>query len=158
MRLEDRKATATKCMPTVVESAWRCEGRGACDVSGGAGAVVLECTCFHTPLAVCLPLVEPAVPDIWGNATISKRISLGHYRRPMPRVLRGVLGVWAFSSERGTPVRLSPCPCHSWNQQSPISGVTRPFSGTTQRRRPDSGSSSLQPFEWMHGVPYLSLK
>ena len=36
-----------------------------------------------------------------GTSLIRKRTPLGPYRRPMPR---GVLGGWAFSHGRGTPV------------------------------------------------------
>ena len=41
------------------------------------------------------------------------RIPLGPYRRPLPRVLGG----WAFSYRRGTPV-----PCHGLAQDRPASG------------------------------------
>jgi hypothetical protein len=39
-----------------------------------------------------------------GTSPTRKRNPLGPYRKPMPRVLGGVLGVWAFSYGRGTPV------------------------------------------------------
>ena len=39
-----------------------------------------------------------------GTSLIRKRIPLGPYRRPMSRVLKGVLGGFAFSYGRGTPV------------------------------------------------------
>jgi len=39
-----------------------------------------------------------------GTSLIRKRTSLGPYRRPMPRVL----GWWAFSYGRGTPVVVPP--------------------------------------------------
>ena len=41
-----------------------------------------------------------------GTSVIRNTPLLGPYRRPMPRVLGGVLGGWAFSYERGTPVLL----------------------------------------------------
>ena len=39
-----------------------------------------------------------------GTSLMRKRSSLGPYRRLMPRTPRGVLGGWAFSGRRGTPV------------------------------------------------------
>ena len=39
-----------------------------------------------------------------GTSLVRKCTPLGPYRRPMPRVLGGVLGGWAFSYWRGTPV------------------------------------------------------
>ena len=38
------------------------------------------------------------------TSPIRKCLLIGPYRRPMPRVLGGVLGGWTFSYERGTPV------------------------------------------------------
>ena len=43
-----------------------------------------------------------------GISLFRKQIPLGPYRRPMPRVLGGVLGGWAFSYEQGTPVLSMP--------------------------------------------------
>ena len=42
-----------------------------------------------------------------GTSLMRKRTPLGSYRRPMLRVLGGVLGGWAFSYGRGTPAMLS---------------------------------------------------
>ena len=39
-----------------------------------------------------------------GTSLIRIRLPLGPYRRPMPRVLGGGYGGWAFSYGRGTPV------------------------------------------------------
>jgi hypothetical protein len=39
-----------------------------------------------------------------GISAIRTRTSLGPYRRPMSRVLMGVLGGWTFSCGRGTPL------------------------------------------------------
>ena len=47
-----------------------------------------------------------------GTSRIRKCTPPGLYRRPMPRVVRGVLGGWAFSYGRGTPVHSSPYSLH----------------------------------------------
>ena len=42
---------------------------------------------------------------VLGSLTYTKHTPRGPYRRRMPSVLGGVLGGWAFSAGRGTPVR-----------------------------------------------------
>ena len=56
----------------------------------------------HSPVA----LAGLSVPRraYMGTSLIRKRTSLGPYRRPMPRVIGRVIGGWAFSYGRGTPV------------------------------------------------------
>ena len=39
-----------------------------------------------------------------GSSVTTERNCLGPYRRPMPRLVGGVLGGWVFSSGRGNPV------------------------------------------------------
>ena len=48
--------------------------------------------------------------DYRGSSLTGKRTPLGPYRRPMPRVLGG----WAFSHERDTPVILKAGFFHKW--------------------------------------------
>ena len=55
----------------------------------------------------------PRVPTLYGGTSLTrKRPPQGPYRRPMSRVLGGVIRGWAFSYERGTPVVAGiPFPC-----------------------------------------------
>jgi hypothetical protein len=45
-------------------------------------------------------------PQLQGYLSYQKRTPLGPYRRPVPKGPRGILGGWAFSYGRGTPVNL----------------------------------------------------
>ena len=51
------------------------------------------------------PSDEVRVRRYRGTSLIRKRTPLGPYRRPMPRGTWGGPGGWAFSHERGTPVK-----------------------------------------------------
>jgi hypothetical protein len=64
-----------------------------------------------------------------------KRTPLGPFHRPMPKVPGGVLGGWAFSYERGTPVLIR---VH-WRENVMVVGGVRLTQGTvtsTMRRAP----------------------